>query len=218
MKLFHALFATLFLSAPALAQSPLPDNLRRGFGFDFYVLALSWSPSWCEANDPDGDTLQCDARSDNRFIVHGLWPQFERGYPEYCDKAERDVPRRYEDALLPIMPSRGLIEHQWDKHGSCSGLRQAEYFATLAHAWKRITIPDALAELERDRRLPPDEIEALFAFANPGLPGSGIAVSCRRGRIVEVRICLDKDLGFRACQEVDRRGCNGGPLDIPAPE
>ena len=212
--------ALLLLCVPAIAKAdgPLPDNLRRGFGFDFYVLALSWSPSWCEANDPDGNTRQCDSRRDHRFVVHGLWPQFERGYPEYCEKSERDVPRRFEDALLPIMPSRGLIQRQWDKHGSCAGLRQSEYFATLAHAWKNVRIPDKLARLERFSEMPPDRIEGLFASANPGLNGDAIAVSCRRGDFLEVRICLNKDLGFRGCPEVDRRGCSGPrPLDIPAP-
>ena len=211
-------FLLAFSTIAARADSPLPDELRRGFGFDFYVLALSWSPTWCAANDRDGSTRQCDASADNRFVVHGLWPQFERGYPEYCDKPERDVPQRFEDALLPLMPSRRLIQRQWDKHGSCTGLRQAEYFATLAHAWKRVRVPEALASLERGGRLPPDEIEGLFEAANPELTGDAIAVSCRRGDFAEVRICLSKDLQYRACPEVDRRGCSGPrALDVPAP-
>ena len=219
MMLARLLVALLVLAPHAArAESPLPDELRRGFGFDYYVLALSWSPSWCEANDRDGSTRQCDVRRDYRFIVHGLWPQFERGYPEFCEKRERDVPRRYEDALLPIMPSRGLIERQWDKHGSCSGLRQAEYFATLAHAWKRVRIPNILADLERDTRIPPDEIEGLFASANDGLDGDEMAVMCRSRRLTEVRICLSKDLEYRPCPFVDERGCRGGPIELPAPE
>ena len=213
------LAAALSLFATQASSEPrLPDNLRQGFGFDFYVLALSWSPSWCGENDPAGRSRQCDLDRDYRFIVHGLWPQFERGYPEYCEKSERDVSRRFEDALLPIMPSRGLIQRQWDKHGSCAGLRQAEYFATLAHAWKAVRVPDALNDLRRDRRLPPDEIEGLFASANPGLDGDEMSVVCRRGELREVRICLTKDLAFRSCPEVDRRGCSGPrALDIPAP-
>ena len=207
----------LLAIGPARADDVLPKGLARGTGFDFYVLALSWSPSWCARSDPGARSIQCDVDADNRFIVHGLWPQFERGYPEWCDKAERDVPRRYEDALLPIMPSRKLVQRQWDKHGACTGLRQAAYFATLAHAWKRVTIPAKLAELTRTTRIPPDEIEALFALANPGLSEAGIAVQCSRGRLNEVRICLTKELEFRQCQEVDRRGCTGGALDVPAP-
>lgn len=210
--------ALLPFSAWANDHGPLPDDLRRGFGFDFYVLALSWSPSWCDANDQRGRSLQCDRDADHRFIVHGLWPQFEQGYPEFCEKPERDVPRRFEDALLPIMPSRGLIQRQWDKHGACSGLRQAEYFRTLAHAWRSIKLPARLATLERDQYIPPDEIEALFSIANPGLREDGIAVKCRSGRMTEVRICLAKDLSFRSCPAVDRNGCRRGTLELPAPE
>ena len=213
MRLFAFAIAAL-LALPARADI-LPDALRRGAGFDFYVLALSWSPTWCAANDPGSDTRQCSR--ERGFVVHGLWPQFERGWPEWCDTAEPEVPRRYEDALLPIMPSRGLIERQWDKHGACAGLRQAEYFSTLAHAWKRVAVPRVLAEPDRDRRIPPDEIEGLFEIANPGLKGGAIAVQCRAGRLVEVRVCLDKELAFRACPEVDRRGCTGGPTLVPAP-
>ena len=215
----RVLVALLILVAqPALADDgPLPEKLRRGSGFDFYVLALSWSPTWCAANDRDARTEQCDLDADNRFVVHGLWPQFERGYPASCRADERDVPRRYADALLPIMPSRRLIEHQWDKHGSCSGLSQVEYFATLAHAWKRVAIPGKLKRLRRGERIPPDEIEALFSIANPGLTEAGIAVSCKRGQLAEVRICMDRNLQYRACQEVDRRGCRGRPVNVPAP-
>ena len=209
---------TFAVAVPAGAQGPLPEDVRRGFGFDFYVLALSWSPSWCEANDRDGRTRQCDEDRDFRFIVHGLWPQFERGYPEFCEKAERDVPRRFEDALLPIMPSRGLIQRQWDKHGACSGLRQAEYFRTLAHAWRSIRIPQKLEAMTRDDRISANEVEGLFSSANAGLDGDAIAVSCRDGRMTEVRICMSKDLGFRSCPEVDRRGCRQRVLDLPAPE
>ena len=218
LPLLVALALTAALSAaPSARADVLPDNLRRGFGFDFYVLALSWSPSWCAANDRDARSVQCGVDADNRFVVHGLWPQFERGYPEWCDTSEPEVPRAYEDALLPIMPSRGLIERQWDKHGSCAGLRQAEYFSTLAHAWKRVTIPRKLAELSRDERIPSDEIEGLFESANPGLTGGAIAVQCRSGRMTEVRLCLDKELDFRTCGEVDRRGCTGRPTLVPAP-
>ena len=213
-----AFLVALLAPLPAGAEdSPLPDGLRRGYGFDFYVLALSWSPSWCAANDPDARSRQCDLDADRRFIVHGLWPQFERGYPANCATRERDVAKPIADAIVAVMPSRRLIEHQWDKHGSCSGLSQVEYFATLAHAWRRVKPPRRLEALERRDRIAPDEIEALFALANPGLTEAGIAVSCKRGRLAEVRICLDKDLRFRACQEVDRRGCQGGPLDVPAP-
>jgi ribonuclease T2 len=44
--------------------------------FDYYVLSLSWSPSFCEASGERGapPQQQCGARAYS-FVVHGLWPQ-----------------------------------------------------------------------------------------------------------------------------------------------
>ena len=51
--------------------------------FDYYVLALSWSPSFCETATGNARRQQCGARPFS-FVVHGLWPQYERGFPESC--------------------------------------------------------------------------------------------------------------------------------------
>ena len=61
--------------------------------FDFYVLALSWSPSFCEAasergNSSRGIQTQCAGRPFS-FVVHGLWPQYDRGFPNYFQRAMR---------------------------------------------------------------------------------------------------------------------------------
>src|SRR5215471_13459772 len=66
--------------------------------FDYYVLSLSWSPSFCEAaagRRPDrAPREQCGARPYS-FVVHGLWPQFEHGFPERCQnpppRLSRDI-------------------------------------------------------------------------------------------------------------------------------
>ena len=81
-----------------------------GAGFDFYVLALSWSPSYCEAAGDDANRQQCEQPRPYGFIVHGLWPQFEHGYPEFCP-TERSlfVPQEELAGLYDLMPSAGLI-------------------------------------------------------------------------------------------------------------
>src|SRR5215471_18018763 len=72
---------------PASAQ----DRRQNAPGeFDYYVLSLSWSPSYCEEAEERGNTgrsqqIQCGGRPFS-FVVHGLWPQYERGYPEYCQR------------------------------------------------------------------------------------------------------------------------------------
>ncbi|WP_313196782.1 ribonuclease T2 family protein [Shinella zoogloeoides] len=185
-----------------------------GKGFDFYVLSLSWSPTWCADNDAGGKTQQCRRGENNGFIVHGLWPQNERGYPEYCPTRESDrVPESLGRTVLDIIPSMGLIGHEWRKHGSCSGLSQKDYFAVVRAAFERVRIP---ADIGRGGgRLSPERAEDAFIAANPGLGGKGIAVTCADGRLEEIRICMTTDLAFRTCPAVDRAACRAPSIEQP---
>lgn len=196
---------------PATPKTSVPQ----GHGFDFYVLSLSWSPTWCMDNDPAGRGEQCRAGRKAGFVVHGLWPQFERGYPEYCRSAGPSrVPAALGRQYLDIMPSMGVIGHQWRKHGSCSGLDQRDYLAATRAAYERIHLPEKLANAS-GLRLGAAEIEAALVAANPGLTEAGIAVTCDRGRLEEIRICMTPGLNFRTCPEVDRAGCKAKNIVRP---
>jgi ribonuclease T2 len=212
--------------APQNANTPIAGNSTQmpsrtqpvplGSGFDFYVLSLSWSPSWCIENDPSGRTEQCDPGNSHGFIVHGLWPQNEQGYPEFCRTREPDrVPETLGRTLFDIMPSMGLIGHEWRKHGSCSGLSQKDYFAVIRAARQRVAIPPALQSVASHQRTSAADIETALTTANPGLRTDAMAVTCAAGRVDEVRICLNKDLSFRACGEIDRAGCKVKSLSLP---
>jgi len=182
--------------------------------FDFYVLALSWSPTYCLTSD-DPDPAQCDTAPDG-FVVHGLWPQYETGYPEYCSSREpRGIDDETLDAIADVMPSAGLAHYQWRKHGMCSGLDAASYFRLLLEAVEEIDIPPELADPDTDQRLRPDDIEADFSDANPGLAEDGMSIQCRQGRLTEVRICLTRDLQFRDCFEVDDDTCRSRTIAVP---
>jgi ribonuclease T2 len=188
----------------------------RGKGFDFYVLSLSWSPSWCAENDSGGRTEQCRKGGGYGFIVHGLWPQNERGYPEFCPTRQSDrVPESLGRTIMDIIPSMGLIGHQWRKHGSCSGLSQKDYFAVTRAARERVTIPDELVRSQGEYHVSPQAVEKEFIAANPGLGGKGIAVTCESGRLAEIRLCLTPDLAFRDCLEIDRNACRTGSIIQP---
>ena len=192
-------------------------RLANARDFDFYVLSLSWSPSWCASNDRNGSTPQCHGRRDYRFIAHGLWPQYERGWPEYCPSSEPErVPQSLAGTLYDIIPSAGLAGHEWRKHGSCSGLSQRIYFETLRAAHRKVRMPPVVFDGKIQRKLAIDEIEALFIRANPGLSRDAIAVSCEDGLLAEIRICMSKSLSFRACAEVDRNACRTRTVSIPA--
>ncbi len=210
VSLAKLLAAFLLVAAPAfLTAAPASAGGRPG-DFDFYVLSLSWSPTYC-ATDSHPNPAECD--TPRGFVVHGLWPQYEHGYPSDCpSNMPRSVSRATIESIADIMPSAGLVNHEWQKHGLCSGLNQASYFATLRRASEAVTLPNGLT----GRKLAPREIEQAFIAANPRMSATGIAVACRRGLLQEVRICLTKDLRFRRCLEVDRQGCHVPEITVPA--
>lgn len=172
--------------------------------FDYYVLALSWSPEYCASDAARPGSKQC-AQS-REFIVHGLWPQYERGYPEFCDTQTR-VPQRTADQLAPLMPDRGLVFYQWKKHGSCSGLSPEAYFAQLERAGRAIQIPREALAAAGKRRLKRTDLEDAFIQANPGLTADAIVFECSRQNLREVRICLNRALKPRACGADLRERC-----------
>lgn len=201
--------AGLFSAAPADARD-IPGQ------FDFYVLALSWSPTHCEALGPRASgEAQCRRERPYGFVVHGLWPQYERGSPEYCQVplpyVRNDVLRTVEG----VVPSRGLAIHQWKKHGTCSGLNARHYFDTLRAARERIVIPPQFVGVRDYQMISPGDLEAAFRASNPGLRSDMLSVTCDRRRLREVRICLSRTLEFRSCPEVDRRSCRLGKMVLP---
>lgn len=187
----------------------------QGSGFDFYVLSLSWSPAFCASDAGKNSRQQCGSGRKYGFIVHGLWPQNEQGYPEFCGKdREERVPEALGRTMFDIMPSMGLIGHQWRKHGSCSGLTQKDYLTTIRAAYDRVSLPGNISSGSSSQTLSADAIETAFVSSNPGLSKRGIAISCDGPKLEEVRICLNKDLSFRDCPEVDRRGCRATSTEI----
>jgi ribonuclease T2 len=186
--------------------------------FDFYVLSLSWSPSFCEAASQRGDggrsQTQCAGRPYS-FVVHGLWPQYERGFPEYCQRPSPRLAKNVMTSMLDLMPAPGLIFSEWDKHGTCSGLSGRAYFETIRKARAAVKIPEEYLQLSEPKTVAPAEIEDAFIKANPGLSDSAMSVICDSKRLSEVRICMSKDLQFRACEETDRRACRRDQVLMP---
>jgi ribonuclease T2 len=213
-----ALIATSFAALPVMAQDR--GNSRPG-DFDFYVLSLSWSPSYCVSEGPRANKQQCGTSRPFGFVVHGLWPQNERDYPANCqfDNARSRgsfVTRQIVSSVSDIMPSTGLVAHQWRKHGSCSGLSQNDYFATVRQAYQHVNIPPSLRNLTSGRRVDPLLIEKAFVAANPDMKPDGISVSCKSNYLQEVRICMTKDLKFRACEQVNANACRSRSVMMPA--
>jgi ribonuclease T2 len=216
--LLWALIGILGIAAagPATAQ----DQRQNAPGaFDFYVLSLSWSPSFCEdaaerGSNGRGTQAQCGGRPYS-FVVPGLWPQYEHGFPEYCQRPSPRLDRDIMVSMLDLMPAPGLIYNEWDKHGTCSGLTERAYFETIRKARAAVKIPPEFLGLADTRTVAPQDVEDAFVKANPGLTNAAIAVTCNRTRLSEVRICMGKELQFRACDEIDRRACKRDQVTMP---
>jgi ribonuclease T2 len=200
--------------------APAQDRRQNAPGqFDFYVLSLSWSPSFCEAaaergREPRDPRGQCGPRPYS-FVVHGLWPQYQRGFPEFCQQPSPRLDRNIVSSMLDLMPAPRLIFNEWDKHGTCSGLPARAYFETIRKARALVKVPEAYVEPESVLSVSPGEVEDAFIKANPGLTDAGIAVTCDSRRLSEVRICLSRDLRFQDCPEIDRRACRRERLVMP---
>ena len=202
----------LFLTL-AVLLTPLPLAARDVAGrFDYYVLALSWQPTWCSTTGDDRDAPECRDGTARDFSVHGLWPQYERGWPDYCPTRERDPSRRESQAMADVMGSGGLAWYQWQKHGRCSGLSAQDYYQAIRDAAAAVEIPPIFRMLPRDVRLEAGVIEDAFIETNPGLTPDGITVSCTGERLDEVRICLTRDLQPRPCAPDSRRDCRARML------
>jgi ribonuclease T2 len=185
MRALLAAFA-LFAATPALA-----DGERAG-EFDYYVMSLSWSPNWCRMEGDARNSEQCDA--DFGWVLHGLWPQYHRGWPAYCPTTERQPSRQQTAEMADIMGTSGLAWHQWKKHGVCSGLSASAYYALSREAYGTVTRPEVFRKLDKPVKLPASVVEEAFLKANPGLEKDMVTVTCRDAYIQEVRVCLSRDL------------------------
>ena len=218
--MFRSIFSKfLILSAiflTSLTIGPAAHAEDKAGNFDFYVLALSWSPTFCAGERGQKSQQQCGTEKKFSFIVHGLWPQNESGYPQSCASSEpRTVPDTVGRPYFDIMPSMGLIGHQWRKHGTCTGLSQKDYLSKIRAAYDRVKLPQDLTTLTAAGNFSAEAIEQKFTEANPGLTAESIAVNCEATQLEEVRICMTKDLAFRPCAQVDRGGCKLKRITVP---
>ena len=207
---------TLFLAVAVFAQERRQGEPGQ---FDYYILALSWSPSYCEARQDRAPNRSRDRQCDGRpfsFVVHGLWPQYDRGFPSYCQVPPPRLDRNIVGSMLDLMPSPRLIFHEWDQHGTCSGLSPRAYFDDVRKARAAVKIPSEYVNLESSASVTPREVAEAFLEANPGLSPRAISVFCDRTWLTEVRICLGKDLSFRDCTETRRHACRLDRARMPA--
>jgi ribonuclease T2 len=210
--MLRSLLALLFLAMPAHA-----DGERAG-DFDYYVMSLSWTPTWCRLTGDARRSPQCESGRGYGFTLHGLWPQYAQGgYPSYCSTSARNPSRTMTDNMADIMGTSGLAWYQWKKHGRCSGLNAMEYYALARKAYNTVTRPTVFRKLKTDITLPASVVEAAFLEANPKLLQNQITITCQAHKIQEVRICLSKDMervkcGYDVSQDCALRDAEMGKM------
>jgi ribonuclease T2 len=195
----------------AAAQDRREDTPGR---FDYYILALSWSPSFCETATGQARRVQCGPRRFS-FVVHGLWPQYERGFPESCEIPPPRLDRNIMRSMLDLMPAPGLIYHEWDQHGTCSGLPARDYFDLVRRAREKVRIPAQYSNPTVALNVSPQQVADTFIGANEGLSANSISIDCSRRRLREVRICMTRELQFRDCSPGAQRACRSEQLIMP---
>ncbi len=192
--------AMCLTAAPAFAQG------ERAGAFDYYVMSLSWSPNWCALEGRAKGSPQCDEL--HGWVLHGLWPQYERGWPSFCPTSHRNPPRTLTGQMADIMGTSGLAWYQWKKHGVCAGLSAERYYALSRKAYESVTRPAIFRKLTRAITLPASVVEEAWLEANPQLSADMITITCKQGHIQEARICLTRDLEPRRCGADVIRDCS----------
>jgi ribonuclease T2 len=207
--------ALLYEMSTASARHRSPASGDAPGDFAYYVLSLSWSPAFCLSSPGEAE---CNGPRRYGFIVHGLWPQNETGWPEHCD-VHRAVPDEVVQNMADLMPARALVYHEWSAHGTCSGLEPAEYFALVRRAFASVAIPRELSNPTQATEQPPASVAAAFVHANSRVGAQSVVVTCTgqgSPRLREVRICLDRNLAARACSaDAVRQACGAPQMIIP---
>lgn len=182
--------------------------------FDYYLLSLSWSPSYCLTHQED--QAQCGAKGYG-FVVHGLWPQYANGgYPQNC---ATDATLTAEATAVgnSLYPSPKLVAHEWQRHGTCSGLDAVSYFRTVDRAAAAVQVPAPFQAPRAPQSMGMEQIAAAFHAANPRLSASGMVIACSRDVLSEVRVCLDRNLALMPCGRGVRNSCpTGVAVSLPA--
>ena len=213
MRLVLAILLLIVAASPVSARGP-----KSGV-FDYFVLALSWSPTYCASDAGQNDASQCSPGRRFAFVVHGLWPQHTSGWPEYCDTSESWVEQSNIDAIMPVMPSKKLIIHEWKKHGSCAGVSQADYFRATRLLFDKVKIPARYLSPNADVITTPEQLVIDFVKTNRDLTASMLSVQCGnardRARLSELRVCLDRRGNFAACGANEYRSCRATTLVMP---
>lgn len=184
---FRAVLALLLCAALHCASHAYAQNKGTPGKFDFYLLDMPWGSEFCSIKDV---SPQC--RPQRGFVLHGLWPQNDDGtWPVFCSEESGPADLRPQ---LDITPDPQLLQHEWDKHGTCSAVGPQRFFMMEREAFRSIAVPQQFQHVQHELRMTPEQVLNLFYKSNPRLPEDSMVVSCKDGRLTAVEACFSKEL------------------------
>jgi ribonuclease T2 len=188
---------------------------RAADSFDYYVFTLSWSPGFCETGGAAKQPSQCARGAQQGFVVHGLWPNSAYGAnPEDCGGGGY-VSGAALELTDGVYPDEGLARYEYRKHGTCSGLDPQAYFTAVKTLRDAIVVPETLKAPRETQTVSPDALTQAFVAANANLKADNMAITCRDGELVDVRICVAKSLtAFAHCPKVAGHTCHAKSITI----
>jgi len=174
-----------------------PSDATAG-DFDYFLLTVSWAPEFCATEPSERSSPECAPSKRMGLVVHGLWPHYDDGkWPQDCGRTP-PVPSATVKHMMPIMPGKELIQHEWAKHGTCSGLSMQDYFGVIEKLYNGLEVPEEFKKPANSSRTSPSVVEQQFATAN-NAPKRAFRISCPQNKFSAVEICLAKDLQYQAC-------------------
>jgi ribonuclease T2 len=204
MKRIAAIVALTFYGLVARAAAP--------GDFDYYMLEQSWLPEFCAGTVaykptkmPHPECNDIESRfGATRPTVHGLWPQDRGGnHPFECAgspgcaargvcpidgrQIDDNLEKELGDRWMPGYPS--LADHEWKRHGTCSGLDQQAYFAATAAIAAKVPVQAIpLAKIGQDVEF--RDLEQWW-----GEPRAAFLCHRRKGRqyLAAVRTCWKRN-------------------------
>ena len=197
-------------------KSSSSPNTASKANFDYYLMTLSWAPEFCTVTPKAKSSDECNPKKQMGLVVHGLWPQYDSGkWPESCANTPQ-VPSDLVDRMLPIMPGEPLIQHEWAKHGTCSGLSMQDYFGAIEKFYNGLRLPPDFKKPTEAAQTSPGAIAGKFATANDA-PKAAFRVSCPKNEFSAVQVCLGKDMKYIACPDTVKT-CRASRIEVaPVP-
>lgn len=199
-------------------EGPTETEPRRVLPIGSYTLAISWSPQYCASARGSGNALQCSGENGRfGFTLHGLWPDgYGEKWPQYC-RASGLVPRAVIKENLCATPSVQLIQHEWEKHGTCTRMKPDAFFDTSRRFYQALNFPDMISLARRDD-LTVGTFAQMFAAANRGLEADMMRITTSRdGYLSEVWLCMDRKMRYTRCPAHQGGSPNEARLRIQPP-